>query len=150
MKRCQKMSTNKRLWLRKLECSGTLPEWLREATHQDRAYAFFLLFFSPEKIHPFGEFRWHLFFGMCGKLPILQLCKKYVFSGKCLMNLAFANRKDLMLQQLCRKSDVLSFSCRIVSVSTIAFFSSLSVTFSANLILDVFPHYSVLWWFPQL
>lgn len=25
-------------------------------------------FFSPEKIHPFGEFRWHLFFGMCGKI----------------------------------------------------------------------------------
>jgi len=49
------------------------------------------------------------------------------------MNLAVANTRYLMLQQLCRKSDDLSYSCRIVSVSTIAFFSSLSIRFPAKL-----------------
>lgn len=55
-----------------------------------------------------------------------------------------------MLQQLCRKSGVLSYSCRVVSISTILFFRSLPITFLVKLLLDVFLHYSVLWWFPQL
>lgn len=83
-------------------------------------------------------------FWLGGRIARFTAVQAVCILWKIPVNLAFANRRDLMLRQLCRKSDGLSYSSRIVSVSTIAFFSSISITFPPKLTLDVFRHYSVL------
>lgn len=100
------------------------------------SFFLFILFFPPNNLiqHSVNsDNKCIFFFCMGGRITILLLCKQDVLSGKYSINLAFANGRNPVLQQLCRKSNVLSYSCGIVSISTRAFFCSLSITFPANM-----------------
>lgn len=99
------------------------------------SFFLFILFFPPNNLiqHSVNSDNKCIFFCMGGRITILLLCKQDVLSGKYSINLAFANGRNPVLQQLCRKSNVLSYSCGIVSISTRAFFCSLSITFPANM-----------------
>lgn len=143
MKTCQKVSINKKVVKKGgLQICYLMGFWMTRGSNlseQNLGFFFFtfflsfflFFFFSPNNLiqHSVNSDNMYGVFLHEWQNNHFTAVQAVCTFWKILINLAFANRRDPVFQQLCRKNNVLSYSSGIVSISTSAFFCSLSITF---------------------